>query len=512
MQAGRGAVGAFGVLDRAEFLRPARLEDDRLARQRHCVENEPLELDGVGFGGLDDVARVVDVGDLLVRPVQRQIASAVRGQAFDEGAAEHVDGDTAGAEAQMPVVGRFQREPLGQVAVLDDRHLAVDEAEVAQVFHRVALGQALGAHLRAAQIVQPDEQRVDRPHERIVHLEVAQQFHAPRGHVVQRAALAQGEQASAVPVGAQRERVLLRQQQLAVIPDRGNRALHEEEDILLVQAEVLVLAEEGPGGHVVDRRGHDVPGHGDAGPLGRCEDLFREDLEERLVRDGRGEEAALGALEAEARALSTRDDKRGDLPGRNQLLAARLGIRAEFPDFIVLRAGGNDLRRLDVLRQLELGPLVNVLRGQRVKFIKVDVGNLLEQGRLLRRGQLVVESQHVGLPMLLQELTDSGGVRHRALSKTSERTTSQRRRQDRLSGGAVSMVWYGAAARSAAGGGQLRGTRLGPSRPFERLHGVGSDRPSGFSDYPAGLRRSFWREKMREILVDSRPGGVVLLR
>src|SRR5205823_11851067 len=74
--AGGGAVIALGVFHGEKFLVPPGLIDDRVLRQRDGVEDELLELDGVGLVGLDLVAVGLDVGHFLLGAVPGELERA----------------------------------------------------------------------------------------------------------------------------------------------------------------------------------------------------------------------------------------------------------------------------------------------------------------------------------------------------------------------------------------------------------------------------------------------------
>ena len=127
------------------------------------------------------------------------------------------------------------------------------------------------------------------------------------------------------------------------------------------------------------------------------EDLLGEDLEQRLVLDGRDLEAALGPVEAQPRALPAGDDEGRDLAVGDQLLAALAGLGAQL-GLLAGRLGRDDLRRDDLAGGLKLGLVQDVLLNVLVDPVPVDGRQLLQQGRLLRLGQLVVEPQQCCWP------------------------------------------------------------------------------------------------------------------
>jgi hypothetical protein len=86
--------------------------------------------------------------------VQGQLAPPALGEAFHERPPEQVNGDAPRGEFQSPVRQARPGQVLRQVGILDHEHLSVDGAEIAQLFHGIVLGQGLGGHLRAREVVQ----------------------------------------------------------------------------------------------------------------------------------------------------------------------------------------------------------------------------------------------------------------------------------------------------------------------------------------------------------------------
>src|SRR6187401_155725 len=107
--------------------------------------------------------------------------------------------------------------------------------------------------------MQPDEQRIDQLHQRIIHLEIADVLDAGGGHLIECARSPECEQTSAVTVGRECHPMLLLEQDLAVLRERRHHSLLEEMNARRFETEVRILLEEDPRLLVVLRAGHDVP-------------------------------------------------------------------------------------------------------------------------------------------------------------------------------------------------------------------------------------------------------------
>ncbi len=149
-------------------------------------------------------------------------------------------------KASEPSRPAFLGQLVRQVAVFDDRHLAVDEAEVADLLLGAVLDDGLGRHLGPVQDVQPDKQRVEEPDQGVVHLPVGEVLDAAILHVGQGPAAGQGPDAAAVTVGRAGDLVLVRQQDFAVEGEVRQRPLLEDEDVPRIQAVVVVGLEDRP--------------------------------------------------------------------------------------------------------------------------------------------------------------------------------------------------------------------------------------------------------------------------
>ena len=167
--------------------------------------------------------------------------------------------------------------------------------------------------------MESEKERVGRPHERVVDLEVGELLEPTRAHVVERAGALQTEQAPAMPVGGNEQAVGFGEEHAPRRVQGRQHVLGEEEDILGRQSEVIVLLEEGACGGVVGGRRQDVPGRARSVALGGGEQSARMQLEERTGRHGSDRKHALGRVVAQARRLSARHENEPHAPGGQEL-------------------------------------------------------------------------------------------------------------------------------------------------------------------------------------------------
>ncbi len=222
-----------------------------------------------------------------------------------------MDSDAAEAEDERTVRPGCAGGLFRKVGVFDDRYFSGDHAEVSEFLHGSAFWNGLCGHISVGPGGQSYKERVDAMIERIVDLEIGDVFDAAFGHVVQCAASAQCVEASAVPLAAEGERVLVGQEDFPVQVHHRHLSLREEKDVPTVQAEVIVLVEELARGGVVGPAGHYVPRDGRTVMTGCGEDLFGEYMEEGFVPDGRNGKASFGSVESKPRSFPTRDDESG---------------------------------------------------------------------------------------------------------------------------------------------------------------------------------------------------------
>ena len=239
--------------------------------------------------------------------------------------------------------------------------------------------------------VHADEARIDRMHERVVDLEVADVLDAVGEHVIERSGVAQGAQRTAVAIGVHGDLVGFGQQQLAVHGQRGQRALGEEHHGVRAQAEMTVLREECARRGIVHGARHDVPAdHGAVAPP-RGVDLFGEDPEEWRTQDRCCGEGALGGIPPKARALAA-----GHHEARN-LASAQQGLAMRCPRRIVRRTA-DDRGRREIGRQHEAAVVVE--RGREGADLLERQGvDLVEQPIEPHRVKALGVTQHVLLPM-----------------------------------------------------------------------------------------------------------------
>src|SRR5262245_47763198 len=85
----------------------------------------------------------------------------------------------------------------------------------------------------------------------------------------------------------ERQRALLGQQESSVHRERRHHALLKKDDVLRVEAEMIVLFEEIARRAVVDVAGHDVPANRPPAVASVSKQLLGEKLKKRLVLDRR---------------------------------------------------------------------------------------------------------------------------------------------------------------------------------------------------------------------------------
>ena len=168
---------AGGVLQRREC--PGRIDFDHNSpvRRRHQIEDESLEFQGIWPLRLDPPAGGVQTGRFLAGDVKRQPVGHRR-HAIQKRQVEHVDGDAAGPNGQRAVGVAPPRHVVGQVAIFYDHQPPVHLDDVANSLQRIALGDHLAGHLRAAEQVIAETLRPANLHQRIIDLEVEQLPHS----------------------------------------------------------------------------------------------------------------------------------------------------------------------------------------------------------------------------------------------------------------------------------------------------------------------------------------------
>ena len=116
-----------------------------------------------------------------------------------------MDGDVAGPQLQIARFGAAIGGLRGQVAVFDDPNLPVDHHDIADFLLGIAFPDDLRGHIAASDQVVPDQVGIAERCQRIVDLDVGEQFHATPLGVVEAAGLVQSADRTAVAIGAQRQ-------------------------------------------------------------------------------------------------------------------------------------------------------------------------------------------------------------------------------------------------------------------------------------------------------------------
>ena len=184
---------------------------------------------------------------------------------------------------------------------------------------------------------------------------------------------------------------------LAVLRHAGPHALGEEEDVVGIEAEVIVLLEALHGRGVVGLARHHVERDRRAVADRAREDLAGVEVEERSAGDRTDRVAALRAVVAEARTLSARDEERGDLAGLELLLTRGDGLG----ELLALEDG--DLRGLALRAVRHVGAGLEGLLAVG-EILGFDRGDLLEERGLLLLAQLLPVGEDVFLSALLEHL------------------------------------------------------------------------------------------------------------
>ena len=309
-----------------------------------------------------------------------------------------MDRDAARAVAQRAVRERLALHGRRHVAVFDDDDLAVLQTEVADLLLGIGLRDHLARHLGLRVEVETDERRVDATHQRVVHLEVTERVDVLGLHQVERATAVQRAQRAAVPVRAQRERVLRLEQDLAVETHGRHAALAEKVHAVRIQAEKLVLRKERLRLRVIRVAGHDEPVQ--RLPVARAGglDFLGEHLEERLLLDRRDGKRALGPVVTEACPLPARHRESGDATRAQRRLALRAGAGPRRGITAVGRQHGD--RRRCQAGEVHPGGAVG-LEDERavepVDFREVDLARLRREFGATGGIKLVPEGEYLAL-------------------------------------------------------------------------------------------------------------------
>ena len=331
-----------------------------------------------------------------------------------------MDRRTAGHEGERTVRIAFFRQFRRQIAVFDDVQLAARNAEVAEFFIRTGLGEHDRAHVGSFQIVQSDEQRIAHFHQRVVDLEVADDVGIFLFHALQRAGFAQRQQRPAVPVRRERQRILGRQEKLAVVSDRRHRPLGEEEHLFRFESEVSVAPEEVDRRLAVEHAGHDIPRERASVFDSRAQDRAREETEETVAADGADGIGALGSVEAEARPLPSGDGEAADPAALQRRFAGGGSAAVEFAGGVILRDQRKERRGSQIVRYGGLRFSEHVAADQTGQFRPVDLGQLPRQLALARLVQFVPKTQDFrlsgGLDLLQKCGVDIHGERSSRVS------------------------------------------------------------------------------------------------
>ena len=281
----------------------------------------------------------------------------------------------------------------------------------------ISLGHHLARHLGPALEVPADERRIDRAHEGIVDLEVAQQVDALALHEIQRAAAIERPQRSAVSVGRQRDSVRGFEQDFPVEVHRRHPALAEKMHPRRVEAEKFVRREKRLGRRVVRMTRHDEPVQRLPVTPASGEDFFREHLKERLPQNRRDGKSALRAVVAETSPLPACHRESSDAARAQRRLARSLGARPCASVATILRPTlvGRGREALEVRARRTL--LRQQGARESLNFREVDLGGLGEELLLLRGVGAIKKGEDLTLPGA-RELLDQRMMAHGAAQKS----------------------------------------------------------------------------------------------
>ena len=105
-----------------------------------------------------------------------------------------------GPQPQAAVGVCLPRELIGQVAVLNDPHLPIEQDNVAHALQWIALLHNLRPHLAAGQHVAPQKQFVAYLQQRVIDLAIEKVLYTPPLRLCQTTALRECREHAAVPI------------------------------------------------------------------------------------------------------------------------------------------------------------------------------------------------------------------------------------------------------------------------------------------------------------------------
>mmetsp|Transcript_8999 Transcript_8999/g.21919 ORF Transcript_8999/g.21919 Transcript_8999/m.21919 type:complete len:368 (+) Transcript_8999:687-1790(+) len=303
--------------------------------------------------------------------------------------------NVAGAEGEPSVgtctLGHF----FGDVAILYYAGPAALGGNYAHLFVRTGLPQHFIAAVSLRFDAVSNERRIGRLHQRIIDPERMHVLDAFGFHVVQYPVLYQGGVYATVAVRSDGELRGRFEYHLAVGSHTGQRSLWEKFD---VYSKIIVFRKVLCGCVVIQRARHDIKRHGLvslSGQLAKFLDAFRHELKQSPFRGQADVVHSLGAIVPQSRALSPREQKRGDLPILYRL-EARCPRLLQFGELGRVRGCGAGRvlsgERLDRVFRRDV-------RGIEVLELLLLVQRSLEAARKLLEGDLVhgLEEGELGL-------------------------------------------------------------------------------------------------------------------
>ena len=357
------------------------------------IQHQGLELVAVRSFGLDILALLIHVRDLLLDDMQRELFVHDPLQILYT---EEVVQDDAEVVRRITLLVLRVHQLGRHVVVFDDGRLSVLKAQAADLLIRSGLADNFGAGGTAGIDRRADEDRIRHSLQNVVDCEAVQPLDAQLMHNIQKACAVHGNEPAAVSVRGGGNAVLLFQIDLSVIVGGRCHLLLEEPDPLRIIAEIVVLLHESDGRIVILVAGHDE--ERDCNAVRSVHDIH-EVLDQPLhdidvLRDA-DIVHALRIVAAEASPHAAREQYRADL----RLLH---GVDADPEELLLI---GLDLvqfhraQRGNLTACRQLIPVV-----YKVDHREIQSLDLIQQGALLLLIQLIKVAKRMLLAIFCQLL------------------------------------------------------------------------------------------------------------
>ena len=276
---------------------------------------------------------VVEERHRLVGDMEGKRVRGSRGPA-EELEGEGMDGDAPGMEPEPVAGAALGGERRREIAVLDDERALAVAGHDADALPRLALVHHLGGKLGVAEEVMAEELGVERHRERIVDLKRRHVPAAAVGEPCEAAGSHEGRQHAAVAIGRHGDVVGGIEEEVAIdIVDGRQIALPEDEDMIGVEAAVVVVGQPRPRVGVGRGAGHDRQRERTSVPPRDAAEPAEEEIEERRPGEHANGHDPLRAVASQPRTLSTGHEYGAEVtrlqsrpPGRRGLIG---GVTAE---------------------------------------------------------------------------------------------------------------------------------------------------------------------------------------